>query len=104
MKTKKTFLVLCLSFFFLFCSKDIINESFGYTVYVSDNCDCAYDDYVCVKTYPVSKAEYNKLLGILNDSTESCNYIYSKEYKTGIDFEGYLIKLDKYSYGDIFVY
>jgi len=96
MKTIKTFLVLCMSFFFLFCSKQEINKDWcnEYWVLVSDNCDCTIGDNSCHEGYRISKAEYFNLFGILNDSTEPCTYIYSKEFNTGVDFEGYLIKLN----------
>ena len=77
------------------CSKgdrdDSPRDCIAYSVYVSDNCDC--DNFSCKSDYWTTIEEYNRLLTILNGSSEPCKYIYANDWK-GIAFEGYLLELN----------
>lgn len=66
-----------------------------YAVDVSDNCDC--DSYSCKSQYWTTPAEYDRLQGILNSSSEPCLYIQAVD-RNGNAFEGYLIALNILNY------
>ncbi len=96
MKTKLIYAMVLFLITILSCSKDDDKQDepcYLKSVWVSDNCDCTYQDFNCGMLYFISEEEYNRLLSILNTSTEPCIYIYSNDGMK--DFEGYLIELQK---------
>jgi hypothetical protein len=66
-----------------------------YSVFVSDDCDCTYQDFNCGNIHFIKEVEYNRLLNILNASSEQCVYINSNDTLKE-DFEGYLIELNEH--------
>ena len=87
------FLLLCTIYFY--CSSsggdDSSADCIAYSIYVSDNCDC--ESYNCKLEFWTTKEEYERLLNILNASTETCTYVTGKNFQ-GNAFEGYLLELN----------
>ena len=104
MKTKLIYLMGFILICILSCSKDDDNKvkvpCFLYSIFVSDNCDCPDMDFNCGNLYFISESEYVRLLDVLANSNEPCNYIESIELATDENFEGYLIDINKSSCPD----
>ena len=90
MKIKYIFLVIFLSLYFSYCSKSDESPTptpcVAYCVILYDDCpDGGFKDWI-----KVEKSEYDRLLNILNESTEACVYVNTINWPQGNSFEGYL--------------
>lgn len=96
-----------MSLSFFYCSKsDNDKECIGYSVYISDDCNC--DNWDCESVFILTKIEYNRLLNIQNESLEDCVIVSGKGdplgSADGVDnsFQGYLLKLSIETCPDFF--
>ncbi|HEY5688678.1 MAG TPA: hypothetical protein VIS27_10290 [Yeosuana sp.] len=66
-----------------------VNDCKIYVVYVSSDCNC--NNSICNSDYWITTEEYNRLLNIVNTSSEPCVYIYGTSFY-GDNFQGYLLE------------
>lgn len=87
-----TIFVLGLSFLSISCSNS--NEDCRWNVaYISENCECDYTSKECSTPYFIYDTENERLMNILNESTDPCVYVLGKDNQ-GNSFEGYLLELN----------
>ena len=83
--------MLVLSLVLISCSNSTENCRWN-VAYISENCDCDYTTK-CSSSYFIYDTENERLMNILNESTDPCVYVTGKDNQ-GNSFEGYLLELN----------